>query len=108
MLLYSGLLLTSSTTGAEFEFEFVQITVPPNEMLAQITERMPLLLADEDTGLWLGEDRAPVEEVMALIRTRELGSDWETEIEDPTKKPPRPRRPKSTRPPSAPEPDLFA
>jgi len=27
-----------------------------------------------------------------LIRTREFGSDWEMAVEDPTKKPPRPKK----------------
>lgn len=80
-----GVIFDFFDNGRGPEFEFVQITVPPNKMLAPITERMPLLLADEDTGLWLGKDRAPIEEVMALIRTRAFGSAWEMEIEDPSK-----------------------
>ncbi|MES2436187.1 MAG: hypothetical protein V4586_20425 [Pseudomonadota bacterium] len=75
------------------ECEFVQVTVPANQLISAITDRMPLLLeGDDDIALWLGEGRAPIEEIMALIRTREFSSDWEMDVEDPSKKPPRPKK----------------
>lgn len=89
-----GVVFDTFDSGRGAEHEFVQVTVPANRMIAPITDRMPLILAEEDVALWLGETAAPVEEVMALIRTREFGeADWEMKIEDPSKRPPRPRRP---------------
>jgi putative SOS response-associated peptidase YedK len=87
-----GVVFDAFDVGRGLEFEFVQVTVPANELISRITERMPLLLADEAIDLWLGAVDAPIEEVMALIRTREFDSAWEMEIEDPTKRPPKPRR----------------
>jgi putative SOS response-associated peptidase YedK len=82
--------------GRGAEHEFVQVTVAANEMIATITDRMPLILHEDEVALWLGETGAPIEEVLALIRTREFSPDaWELVVEDPGKKPPRPRRPKA-------------
>lgn len=89
-----GVIYDEFDTGRGLEREFVQVTVPANEMIAPITDRMPLILAEEEVALWLGETAAPIEEVMTLIRTRPFDpADWDMRIEDPTKKPPRPRRP---------------
>lgn len=65
---------------------------------------MPLLLREKDIPLWLGETGAPIEDVKALIKTYEFDpAEWDISIEDPSKKPPRPRKPKSTKQ----QPDLF-
>lgn len=90
--------------GRGRECEFVQVTTPANALIATITDRMPLLLREEDVALWLGEDRAPIEEVMALIRTVEFDAGWEMTVEDPAKKPPRPR---SGKPKTKPQGGLF-
>lgn len=88
-----GVIFDAFDVGRGPECEFVQVTVPANQMISSITDRMPLLLdGEEDISVWLGESRASDEEVMALIRTREFSSDWEMGIEDPTKKPPRPKK----------------
>jgi putative SOS response-associated peptidase YedK len=88
-----GVIFDLFDAGHGPEHEFVQVTVPANEMIAPITDRMPLILHEDDVALWLGETAAPVEEVMALIRTRPFDpADWDMQIEDPSKKPPRPRR----------------
>jgi len=88
-----GVVFDRFDVGRGAEHEFVQVTVDANQLISAITDRMPLLLeGEEDIALWLGESRAPIEEVMALIRTREFGSDWEMQVEDPSKKPPRPKR----------------
>ena len=88
-----GIIFDVFDVGRGAEYEFVQVTVPANALVSVITDRMPLLLQGEaEMELWLGEHRAPLEEVMALIRTREFGSDWEMAVEDPTKKPPRPKK----------------
>lgn len=89
-----GVVFDSFDSGRGPEHEFVQVTVPANAMIAAITDRMPLILDEGDVALWLGETAAPVEEVMALIRTREFSeADWDLKVEDPSKRPPRPRRP---------------
>ena len=88
-----GVIFGTFEMGRGPECEFVQVTVPANQLISHITDRMPLLLdGEEDISLWLGESRASIEEVMALIRTREFSSDWEMDVEDPAKKPPRPKR----------------
>jgi putative SOS response-associated peptidase YedK len=88
-----GVIFDRFDVGRGEECEFVQVTVDANALIAPVTDRMPLLLESEaEIALWLGETPAPVEEVMALIRPREFGSDWEMAVEDPAKKPPRPKR----------------
>ena len=87
-----GVIFDVFQAGRGAEAEFVMVTVPANRLVSQITDRMPLLLeGEEEMALWLGESEAPIEHVMALIRTREFGNDWEMDIEDPSKKPPRPK-----------------
>lgn len=78
-----GVIYDVFETGRGPEYEFVQITVPANQMISAITDRMPLLLGEDDLNLWLGEDRAPIEEVLDLVRTRELGPEWEMGVERP-------------------------
>ena len=88
-----GVIFDAFDSGRGPECEFVQVTVPANQLISSITDRMPLLLdGEEDISLWLGESRASIEEVMAVIRTREFSSDWEMQVEDPSKKPPRPKK----------------
>jgi putative SOS response-associated peptidase YedK len=86
------------------EYEFVQVTTPANGVIAPVTDRMPLLLREEDIAVWLGETKAPIEDVKALIKTYEFDpAEWDIWIEDPSKRPPRPRKPKD----KPPQPDLF-
>ena len=61
-------------------------------------------LSEEDIELWLGELRAPIEDVKDLIKIYEFDpEEWETVQEDPSKKPPTPRKPKREKD----EPRLF-
>lgn len=91
-----GVIYDGFDVGRGPEREFVQVTVPANAMIAAITDRMPLILEEDDLPLWLGEGRASEEELRALIRTNPFDPAlWEMEIEDPTRKPPRPRRKKT-------------
>ena len=54
---------------------------------------MPALLDEDEIELWLGELRAPLEDVKSILRTREFDpAEWDIGPEDPTKKPPRPRK----------------
>lgn len=91
--------------GKGQEFEFAQVTVPANAEISRITDRMPLILSEEDIELWLGELRAPIEDVKDLIRTREFDpAEWDIGPEDPDKKPPRPRKKRRS---EIDRPDLF-
>jgi len=89
-----GVIFDAFDVGRGLEFEFVQITTPANAAIARITDRMPLLLDEAEMPLWLGEEKAPVASVKALIRPYANCQDWEVTVEDPTRKPPRPRNPK--------------
>lgn len=104
-----GVIYDVFDVGRGDEYEFVQVTTPPNELIAKITNRMLLLLKEEDLDLWLGALRAPTEDVKELIKTYEFDPDeWDISVEDPSKKPPRPRKPKP-KTPARPDPqgDLF-
>ncbi len=81
--------------GRGVEREFIQITVEANDLISEITDRMPLFLEDEDLPVWLGEVEASEAQVRDLICTKNFGDRWEMWIEDPAKKPPRPRKPKT-------------
>lgn len=75
--------------------EFVQVTVPANALISEITDRMPLLLEDEDLPVWLGEVDATEDQLRALIRTMAFDDRWTMSVEDASKKPPRARKPKA-------------
>ncbi len=47
---------------------FAMVTVPPNELIGTITDRMPALIEDKDWPKWLGEVPASVDELKALLR----------------------------------------
>ncbi len=98
-----GVVYDMFDVGRGDEFEYVQVTTPANVLISTITDRMPLLLREDDLELWLGELRAPIEDVMALIKTFAFDEGWDLTVEDPAKKPPRPRSPK----PKRDEPGLF-
>ncbi len=74
---------------------FVLITTPANELVGKITDRMPAILRPEDWEVWLGETRAPLAEVKALLRPWGGTSGWSMELQAPAKKPPRPKNPAS-------------
>lgn len=96
-----GVVYDEFDVGRGAEYEFVQITTEPNAILKPITERMVFLLNEEDLELWLGQIRAPLEEIKALIKTYEFDPDeWDISIEDPTKTQPKPRKPKAKAPTS--------
>lgn len=80
--------------GAETLLTFVQVTTPPNPLIARITDRMPAILQPDDWGLWLGEDRAPLAEVKAVLRTFDDDGNWEMTEQDKL-------RPKATAKPKA-------
>ncbi len=64
---------------------FVMVTVPPNPLIARITDRMPAILRQEDWAVWLGEDDAPLKHVKALLRTFDDEGNWEMAEQAPAK-----------------------
>ena len=47
---------------------FTIVTTAPNALLAELHDRMPVLLAPEDWPLWLGESSADPEQLKALLK----------------------------------------
>ena len=74
---------TASPQGAQEDVEHAY---------RQILGREP-----DEGGLrhWLGEVEATEEQLRALIRTMAFDDRWTMAVEDPSKKPPRPRKPKA-------------
>jgi putative SOS response-associated peptidase YedK len=62
-------------TGSEPTF--VMVTVPPNELIGRITDRMPAILRQEDWPAWLGEADASLVEAKALLKTFDDEGAWE-------------------------------
>jgi putative SOS response-associated peptidase YedK len=58
---------TAPEDGAALH-SFTVITGLPNELLAPIHNRMPVILPRETWRRWLGEDRAETDELLALLR----------------------------------------
>ena len=61
--------------GDQDLFACVQVTVPANQLISSITDRMPAFLAQEDWPKWLGEIPATPAELKAMLRTVE-GVRW--------------------------------
>jgi putative SOS response-associated peptidase YedK len=53
----------------------IMVTVAACPLIAPVQERMPAILKDDDWELWLGERRAPIEEVKDLLVTTQ--GDWD-------------------------------
>jgi putative SOS response-associated peptidase YedK len=79
---------------------FVMITVPPNELVGKITDRMPAILPQEAWPVWLGEIDAPYKDIKALLTTFDDAGNWEMTEQSPSKK-------KPASPPPKPQMDLF-
>jgi putative SOS response-associated peptidase YedK len=62
-------------TGSEATF--VMATVPPNALIARITDRMPAILPQQDWAAWLGEAEASPAEVKALLKTFDDAGSWD-------------------------------
>jgi putative SOS response-associated peptidase YedK len=44
------------------------LTCGPNQVMGELHDRMPVILAKEDWAKWLGEEPAPEEELMAVLK----------------------------------------
>jgi putative SOS response-associated peptidase YedK len=67
-------------------FSFAMVTVPPNPLIATITDRMPALIDAADWPLWLGETPAPIEKVKALLKPSDRGLDMARAGKPPSQK----------------------
>ncbi|MBS0469535.1 MAG: SOS response-associated peptidase [Proteobacteria bacterium] len=67
---------------------FAMVTVPPNALIATITDRMPALVDDADWPIWLGEVPADVDTIKSVLKTSTIDMDMEKQ----QKKPPPPRQ----------------
>lgn len=68
------------------EATFVMVTVPPNELIARITDRMPAILRQEDWDAWLGDEDRSLKDVKALLKTFDDDGAWEMEKQAPSTK----------------------
>jgi putative SOS response-associated peptidase YedK len=66
---------------------FAMVTVPPNDLIGTITDRMPALIEDGDWARWLGEEPATLEELKAMLRPSSRDLDMRK-----AGKPPKPRK----------------
>jgi putative SOS response-associated peptidase YedK len=64
---------------------FAMVTVPPNDLIATITDRMPALIAPADWPKWLGETAATPDEVKALLKTSMRALDMQRAAQPPPK-----------------------
>ncbi len=64
----------------------VMATVPPNKVIAEITDRMPAILEPEDWSTWLGENGTSPAQAKAVLKTME-GVSWQMAQEPKKAKP---------------------
>ena len=48
--------------------DLLSCTVPPNDVMAELHDRMPVILAESDWPKWLGEEAATDDELFALLK----------------------------------------
>jgi putative SOS response-associated peptidase YedK len=63
----AGLWETWRSPAGERIRSFAIVTTTPNELCAELHNRMPVVLAPEAWPVWLGEERADVPELKALL-----------------------------------------
>jgi putative SOS response-associated peptidase YedK len=64
---------------------FAMVTVPPNELIGTITDRMPALIEGGDWAKWLGEEPATAEELKAMLRPSDRDLDMRKAGKPPSK-----------------------
>lgn len=77
---------------------FVMVTTPNNQLIGQITDRMPAVLQPGDWSKWLGEEPATPAELKAMLKPYD--GDWDMSPQDPPTTPKPPRGPRAKEPPS--------
>ena len=76
--------------GEEKLATFIQVTVPANDLIAPVTDRMPAILPPEAHSLWLGETDRSLEEVKAALQTFDDQGTWTIAPQEPAAKKPKP------------------
>jgi putative SOS response-associated peptidase YedK len=61
---FAGLWEESQVAG----LSVTMITCEPNNLMAQIHDRMPVIIGDEDLPAWLGEEKASNDDLRAMLR----------------------------------------
>ena len=67
LMALAGLWETWRSPAGERVRSFAIVTTPPNRLLAELHDRMPVILAPEHWPAWLGERAADPEELRALL-----------------------------------------
>lgn len=67
---------------------FAMVTVPPNDLIGTITDRMPALIEHGDWAKWLGETPASPDELKAMLRPSDRGLDMQVAGKPAAKSPP--------------------
>ncbi|TAL01269.1 MAG: SOS response-associated peptidase [Rhodospirillaceae bacterium] len=68
LMAVAGLWESKRLEGGEILRTFTIITTAANALVAQLHDRMPVILAPEDVSMWLGEVEATEEQLAALMR----------------------------------------
>ena len=68
LMALAGLWETWRSPAGERVRSFTIVTTAPNGLLAEIHDRMPVILAPNNWPAWLGEEPAAAEELKALLR----------------------------------------
>jgi len=67
LMALAGLWENWRSTAGEWVRSFAIITTTPNELCAELHDRMPVILARDNWPLWLGEEAANVPQLKALL-----------------------------------------
>ena len=67
-LAFAGLWEEWTPKGGEAVLSCTIITTTPNELMAGIHDRMPVLVGDEDIGRWLGEEKVSLADAAAMLK----------------------------------------
>ena len=67
LMALAGLWENWRSPAGEWMRSFAIVTCPPNELCAELHNRMPVVLAPESWPLWLGEKAADAAELRALL-----------------------------------------
>ena len=63
---------------------FVMLTVPPNPLIATITDRMPAVISQQDWPVWLGETGASLPQIKGLLRPFAEDGAWDMSPQPPS------------------------
>ena len=73
LMTLAGVWETWRSPAGERVRSFAIVTTAPNELLAELHDRMPVILAAENWPAWLGERAADLQELKSLLRPYPAG-----------------------------------